>query len=243
MLSVTNVTKRFGDKQALKGVSLTIDRGEIVSLLGANGAGKTTLSSIIAALRPVTSGEIAFEGASIYDDIIWYRQRIGYCSQKATLNAALTLEENLIHDGRYFGLELNFINDRIAELSHSLELAPYLKEYPHVLSGGYQQRFSIARALMHNPALVILDEPTVALDPHIRRKLWDIIIDLKKGGTAILLTTHYLEEAEVLSDKVCVLDQGLVRLIDTPENLMASFQKSNLEEVFLHLLQESQGEG
>jgi ABC-2 type transport system ATP-binding protein len=243
LLSIANVTKRFGKKEALRGVSLTIDKGEIVSLLGANGAGKTTLSSIVASLRPPSSGDLLYEGTSIYHDIVSYRQQVGYCPQQANLNNALTLEENLIRDGRYFGLSLSVIKSRVEELVEVLDIASYLKEYPSVLSGGYRQRFSIARALMHNPSLVILDEPTVALDPHIRHRLWEVIKSLKKQGIAILLTTHYLQEAEVLSDKVCVLDQGQVRLIDTPSNLMASFQKSNLEDVFLHLLQEASQEG
>ena len=119
------------------------------------------------------------------------------------------------------------------------DLAPYADKQTHELSGGYKQRFLIARALLHDPKVIILDEPTVALDPHIRHQLWDIIKGLKASGTTIILTTHYLDEAEVLADRVCILDQGLVKLIDKPENLKKNFQKTNLEAVFLQLLKEN----
>ena len=123
------------------------------------------------------------------------------------------------------------------------QLLKYADAKGSILSGGYKQRFILARTLMHSPKLVILDEPTVALDPHIRRNLWDTIKNLKKDGITILLTTHYLEEAEVLSDRVCILDRGVIKLIDTPENLKTNFSKSNLEDVFIKLLHEEKEEG
>jgi ABC-2 type transport system ATP-binding protein len=238
LLRIVSVTKRYDDHEALKGVSLNLYSGEVVSLLGVNGAGKTTLSSIVATLRPPTSGDIFFGDISIYDDIVTYRRQIGFCPQKPNLNNYLTLRENLQFAGRYFAIPEDQIARRIDELSVSFNLGKYLDKKPEVLSGGYKQRFMLARSVLHQPKLIILDEPTVALDPHIRRQLWDYIKVLKSNNVCILLTTHYLDEAEVLSDRVCVLDQGKVRLVDTPSNLMQLFQKGSLEDVFIHLIEE-----
>jgi ABC-2 type transport system ATP-binding protein len=239
LLSVKNVTKTYpGGIQALKGVSLDIKKGEVFGLLGPNGAGKTTLSSIIASLHPVTSGEVLIESGSIYDDVINYRYSIGLCPQKPNVDLMLTMEENLIFAGRYFGLSETKIKERVAYLSDKFGLNKYLKSKAFMHSGGYKQRFVIARALIHEPRLVILDEPTVGLDPHIRLQLWDFIKNLRNEGVSVLLTTHYLDEAEVLSDRVCILDQGSVVLIDTPDNLKKSYGKDRLEDVFVQMMSE-----
>lgn len=239
LLSVKNVTKTYpGGVQALKGVSLDIKKGEVFGLLGPNGAGKTTLSSIIASLHPVTSGEILIESGSIYNDVINYRYSIGLCPQKPNIDLMLTMEENLVFAGRYFGLSEAKIQERVAYLSRRFGLTAYLKSKASMLSGGYKQRFVIARALIHEPRLVILDEPTVGLDPHIRLQLWDFIKNLRDEGVSVLLTTHYLDEAEVLSDRVCILDKGNVLLIDTPENIKKSYGKGRLEDVFVQMMSE-----
>jgi len=238
LLSIKNIKKRYGTKEALKGVTLDIYKGEILGLLGVNGAGKTTLSSIIATLHPPTEGDIEFEGTSIYNDIASYRFNLGFCPQKPNLNPMLTLEQNLRLSGSYYQLSSEQIEERLKLLVEQFELMPYLHQKASVLSGGYKQRFMIVRSLMHNPKLVLLDEPTVALDPHIRRQLWTKIKELKKSGVTVLLTTHYLDEAEQLSDRVCVLDQGRIKLIDTPENLKADFKMNNLEDVFIALMQQ-----
>ena len=238
LLEIKNIYKKFGTIYALNGVALVLHEGEILSLLGVNGAGKTTLSSIIATLKPPTSGDIIFKEKSIYEDIPAYRMQMSFCPQKPNLNAMLTLEDNLIFSGRYFCMREAAIQERVAYLADRFGLKAYLSRYAHELSGGYKQRFMIARSLMHSPALLILDEPTVALDPHIRQQVWEIIKEIKAMGTTVLLTTHYLDEAEVLSDRVCVLDKGTVRIIDTPANLMSSYNKGRLEDVFIHLAQE-----
>jgi ABC-2 type transport system ATP-binding protein len=214
----------------------------VLSLLGVNGAGKTTLSSIIATLHPPTAGDIEYCGTSIYTDLPNFRRKVGYCPQKPNLNPMLTLEENLIFAGRYYGLTDAEIDIRIQDLTVQLSLKNYLKMKPAVLSGGYKQRFMIARSMIHKPELIIFDEPTVGLDPHIRRQLWDIILALKKEGVTILLTTHYLDEAEKLSDRVCILDKGKILLIDTPDKLMADFKQKNLEDVFIQLLADGKDE-
>jgi ABC-2 type transport system ATP-binding protein len=236
LLKIKNIKKTYPSQQALKGVSLTIYKGEILGLLGVNGAGKTTLSSIIATLHPPTEGDIEFEGRSIYEDVATYRHKIGFCPQRPNLNPELTLEQNLRLSARYYGMADEQITERLGLLVQQFGLQQYLHQKANVLSGGYKQRFMIARALMHNPQLVILDEPTVGLDPHIRRQLWQQIRDLKQLGVTVILTTHYLDEAEQLSDRVCVLDGGLIRLIETPDKLKADFNMKNLEDVFIALM-------
>lgn len=239
-LHINNLYKTYqtssGLFQALKGVSLTINKGEILSLLGVNGAGKSTLSSIIATLHPPTSGTITYNDHSIYEDITTFRLKIGYCPQKPNLHPILTLEQNLLFAGRFYNVESDLLKQRITTLTEQFQLSNYLNERASSLSGGYKQRFMIARSLIHNPEFIILDEPTVGLDPHIRRNLWDIIKNLKAQGITVLITTHYLDEAEKLSDRVCILDKGQVKLIDTPDNLLADFKQNNLEDMFIELL-------
>lgn len=243
LLEIVNLQKQyFRDgkmvKEALKSVSFTINRGEIFSLLGVNGAGKTTLSSIIATLNPPTSGDILFEGRSIYKNLVNYRFQLGFCPQRPNLNPLITLRDNLLFAGRYYGMTEDAIIARLEVLAKQFELTPYMDAYVSMLSGGFKQRFMIARSLIHSPKLLLLDEPTVALDPHIRRQLWESIKCLKHEGVTVILTTHYLDEAEKLSDRVCILDQGVIKLIDTPENLMKDFKQSNLEDVFVALMSE-----
>ncbi len=240
LLSISNVSKTYYSKKvvkkALRGITLDIFSKEVISLLGVNGAGKTTLSSIIASLIPPTSGEVLWEGKSIYSDITNYRHIIGFCPQHQNLDDDLDLEENLTFAGRYYNLPKAEIKKRKEELLEKFELEEYAKYEVGKLSGGYRQRFMIARTLMHNPKLVILDEPTVGLDPQIRRQLWKHILELKEEGITILLTTHYLDEADILSDRVCVIDAGEEKIIGSPKDLKNQWKKQNLEDVFLHLI-------
>lgn len=242
LININNLTKFYRDKKkiikALEGVNLTIYKGEILSLLGVNGAGKTTLSSILATLHPPTSGEVLYNNISIYSNLIAYRKALGFCPQIPNLDAELTVEQNLLFDGYYFLLEKSLIKKRAFELMERFGLTNYAHFSVSALSGGYKQRLSIARALMHSPEFVILDEPTVGLDPDIRRQLWDVIRELKTHGITVLLTTHYLEEAEVLSDRVCILNNGKIMLTETVQNLKSEHKKATLEEVFLKLTKE-----
>lgn len=240
LLKLKNIKKRYGTVQVLNGITLDIYKGEILSLLGVNGAGKTTLSSIIATLHPATEGDIEYNGESIYKNIPDFRLRLGYCPQKPNLNVLLTLEQNLMFAGKFYGVPEDEIAPRVQQLAEQFGLQKYLHEKASMLSGGYKQRFMIARSLIHKPEFIILDEPTVGLDPHIRRNLWEMIKDLKKDGITVLLTTHYLDEAEKLSDRVCILDKGDIKLIDTPDKLLADFQQKNLEDVFIELLKAGQ---
>lgn len=246
-LSLKGITKSFNDGvqviHALKGVDLDIIAGEVLGLLGVNGAGKTTLSGIISTLHPATSGQLLQNGTSIYDNVIQYRTKIGLCPQKPNIDMMLTIEQNLEFTGRYFGMTEAAIKERTAYLLKRFGLEKYAKSKAFILSGGYKQRFLLARTLMHSPQLVILDEPTVGLDPHVRRDIWEIIKGLKKDGVTVILTTHYLDEVEQLADRVCLLDKGVIRLIDTPENLKKAHSQNNLEEVFIKLINECEKEG
>ena len=245
-LTLKNISKIYKDNQrlvhALENVSLDIHEGEIFGLLGVNGAGKTTLSSILATLHPPSAGDILFKGTSIYHDIYSYRKNLGFCPQKQNLDMFLNVRENLIFAGRYFLVPEATIRSRTTFLMEQLELTRYAEFSINQLSGGTKQRVLIARALMHNPKLVIFDEPTVGLDPDIRRKLWHIIKDLKKQGITIILTTHYLDEAEFLSDRVCILNRGKILLIESLKELKARHQMATLEEIFLQLTQEADHE-
>jgi len=242
ILEIKNVTKLYRDKgktiRALNDVSLDLYPGEILGLLGVNGAGKTTLSSIIATLHPPTSGTILFEGHSIYKNIISYRKALGLCPQRQNLDTFLTVRENLVFAGKYFLLSEQEIKERLDILLSQLQLTKYADFSIRALSGGTKQRVLIARALMHNPKIVILDEPTVGLDPDIRRSLWDQILKLKAMGISVILTTHYLDEAEYLSDRICILHEGSIRLIESVKALKEQRGMQTLENIFIELLQE-----
>ncbi len=242
LIQIQNISKIYPSKTnpvvALNDVSMTINRGEVFGLLGVNGAGKTTLSSILATLHPPTSGSILFNGVSIYDDLMTYRRALGFCPQTQNLDMYLTVEQNLLFAGRYFLMPEKEIVDRTKALMEELELTRYASFEVHALSGGNKQRLLIARALMHNPQLVILDEPTVGLDPDIRKKLWHIIRGLKDRGVTVILTTHYLDEAEFLSDRICMLHRGKVILIESVAALKAQHHDNKLEDIFIELVED-----
>jgi ABC-2 type transport system ATP-binding protein len=248
LLEVRSVSKIYFDKKgravkkALQEATFDLRRGEIFGLLGVNGAGKTTLSSILATMHPPSSGSVLWKGKSIYDQLLDYRKIVGMCPQKPNIEKRLNLEENLLFAGRCYGLSKERAAERKDALMTRFELGSYAHSSTDQLSGGYRQRFMIARALMHEPELLILDEPTVGLDPHIRRQIWELIKALKSTDVTVILTTHYLDEAEVLSDRVCLIHDGSIRTIDSPENLKKSHQKNNLEEVFLKFVDDPEAE-
>ncbi len=246
-LSIENVTKIYRSEShpvtALDDVSIIINKGEVFGLLGVNGAGKTTLSSILATLHPPTSGDILFNGVSIYKELMTYRHSLGFCPQTQNLDMFLTVEENLLFAGRYFLMPEQEIKHRTKELLEIFELTRYAFFNVNSLSGGNKQRLLIARALMHNPKLVILDEPTVGLDPEIRKKLWHIVRELKNKGITVILTTHYLDEAEFLSDRICVLHHGKVSLIESLDKLKAEHGENKLEDIFIKLVEDEQRKG
>ncbi len=235
-------TTRKASHTALCDVSFCLSKGEILGLLGVNGAGKTTSACIISTLIPPTSGEVLWKGASIYNQLFSYRRSIGFCPQYLNIDKGLTLQELLLFSGRYFGVDKPTLKTRLDRLIAQFDLEKYRHSLPTTLSGGYKQRFLLARTLVHDPKIVILDEPTVGLDPHVRRHLWQQILELKAMGVSIILTTHYLDEAEALCDRICILDKGRLRLVDTPKNVKAAWKKESLEGVFLALIEEGKDE-
>lgn len=245
LVRIQDVRKYFTHKnkitKALDGVTLDVFGGEIIGLLGVNGAGKTTLSSLLATLHPVTSGDIIYDGQSIYHDLNAFRRVIGYCPQKINLDNDITVEQNLVFAGQYMSVADDVIKERVQLFFDQFGLHKYKDSSPDVLSGGYARRVLIARALMHNPKLVILDEPTVGLDPHVRHQLWETIRELKEHGVTVILTTHYIDEAEFLSDRIVVLDAGKIKLVDTPAGLKTAYDKSRLEDVFVQMMTEEVG--
>jgi len=244
ILQINSLTKTYkGNNRivhALDDVSFSINEGEIFGLLGVNGAGKTTLSSILATLHPPTSGDVLYNGVSIYKDLDEYRMNLGFCPQHQNLDQFLTVEENLYFAGRYFLIPKNILAARVDYLLEHFGLQQYAKFMINELSGGNKQRVLIARALIHNPRIIIFDEPTVGLDPDIRRALWQEIKSLKNMGITIILTTHYLDEAEQLSDRVCFLHKGKIILISSVKELKEQRNKEHLEDIFIDLVKEQQ---
>ena len=235
MLDINKICKQYGNTVILRDVSFSILDGEIIGVLGVNGAGKSTLASIVAGLCVRTSGDIVYHGSSVYSDIYSFKKMVGYCPQKSNLRSAQTLFDNLYYSGLGYGISSSCIIKNIEYIAGMLEIGEYLYQYENILSGGYKQRFMIARSLVHMPKILILDEPTVGMDPAMRISLWNFIKQLKQNGMTIILTTHYLDEAEKLCDRVCFLNRGSVEFIDTPENLLRLTKKDNLENVWLEL--------
>jgi ABC-type multidrug transport system ATPase subunit len=242
LLNISKINKVYTTEkenvEALKNISIDIYEKEIISLLGVNGAGKTTLSSIIATLLKPTCGDIFYNEKSIYEDIVEFRRILGFCPQVQNLDFDLTVKENLIFAGKYYAINNKLIKTRMQYLIEKFDLTRYANFNLNSLSGGYKQRFLIARTLMHDPKLIILDEPTVGLDPQLRRLLWKFILDLKDEGKTVIITTHYLDEADILSDRVCVIHAGKIRALQTPKELKRVWKNESLEEVFLTLINE-----
>ncbi|NGX44586.1 MAG: ABC transporter ATP-binding protein NatA [Candidatus Anoxychlamydiales bacterium] len=246
LLKIDKISKIYTSEkekvEALKNISFDIKEKEILGLLGVNGAGKTTLSSIIATLLKPTSGDILFNDESIFKDVVSFRKILGFCPQIQNLDLDLNVKENLTFAGRYYLLNRKQIKVRIEYLLEKFDLTRYEKFSLNSLSGGYKQRFLIARTLMHDPKLIIMDEPTVGLDPQLRRLLWKYILDLKAEGKTIILTTHYLDEADILADRICVIDAGVIKALEKPSILKERWKSQSLEDVFLELIKEKDKE-
>jgi ABC-2 type transport system ATP-binding protein len=241
IITVKNLVKNYGDFKAVKGISFEVYEGEIFGLLGPNGAGKTTTLEIIETLRDKTSGEIIVDGFNIDTDAASIKQRIGVQLQAAGYYPNLNLSELIELFSGLYGIDRSPM-----EMLEKVNLAEKAKSKYKELSGGQKQRFSIATTLINNPRIVFLDEPTTGLDPQARRNLWDLIREIRDQGTTVVITTHYMDEAEVLCDRVAFVDGGNVIGVDTPDHfidkLVASgFERpkqvklANLEDVFINL--------
>ncbi len=240
IITVKNLVKKYGNFTAVNGISFEVNPGEIFGLLGPNGAGKSTTLEIIETLREKTSGEIWVNGFSIDIAPEAIKKIIGVQLQTAGFYPSLTLTE-LIE--LFVGLYQTAIDP--FELLQKVNLTDKANAKFKELSGGQKQRFSIATTLINKPIIVFLDEPTTGLDPQARRNLWDLIKEIRDNGTTVIITTHYMDEAEVLCDRVAIIDSGEIIAIDTPNALIDALvasgfekvkevKKANLEDVFIH---------
>jgi len=219
-LKVEGLKKSYKKVHALKGISFEIKRGELFSLLGPNGAGKTTTIRILTGLTKTDEGSIFIFGQRLSKNEISAKKLIGYVPQQVSLDVELTVYENLLIHGLLFGMSLREIKERIEELLTLADLADRHSAKVKELSGGMRRRLLIVRALLHKPKILLLDEPTVGLDPHIRRKIWHLIKQIQEKGASILLTTHYMEEAEYLSDRVAFIFNGTILRVGKPKDLI-----------------------
>ncbi|RZK55308.1 MAG: ABC transporter ATP-binding protein [Pedobacter sp.] len=241
IISVKNLVKNYNDFKAVQGLSFDVYENEIFGLLGPNGAGKTTTLEIIETLREKTSGEVWVNGFSVDSQANAIKQIIGVQLQAAGYYPNLNLVELLELFAGLYGSDIDPM-----EMLGKVNLQDKAKAKYKALSGGQKQRFSIATTLINSPKIIFLDEPTTGLDPQARRNLWDLIIEIRNQGTTVVITTHYMDEAEQLCDRVAFVERGQIIALDTPDklidNLIASgferkreVKKANLEDVFISL--------
>ncbi|MDY0040554.1 MAG: ABC transporter ATP-binding protein [Desulforhabdus sp.] len=231
MIRINNLTKHYKAVQALKGVNLEVAAGELFAYLGPNGSGKTTTIRILTGLSRPTSGDAYLHGYHIERDALKVKRQCGLVPQTINLDHELTVYENMDIHGRLFHMPSRERSRRIDELLDYVELKERKESPVKHLSGGMKRRVTVARALMHSPGILFLDEPTVGLDPSIRRRIWSLIKRIQQGGTTIFLTTHYIEEAEFLAERVAFLDEGKIVAVDAPQNLMARLGAWALDEI------------
>jgi lipooligosaccharide transport system ATP-binding protein len=216
----TKLTKRFDDFVAVDGIDFRVEPGEAFGFLGPNGAGKTSTMRMIACVSPVTDGELRVLGLDPAVAGSEIRGRLGAVPQEDTLDLELTVRENLLIYGRYFGLPRPLIRERADELIDFVQLTDRINDKVDELSGGMRRRLTIARALVNRPELVLLDEPTTGLDPQARHLVWERLYQLKRQGVTLVLTTHYMDEAEQLCDRLVIMDGGLIVAEGSPRQLI-----------------------
>lgn len=241
ILNVDGLTKKYGRKTVVKGISFDVKEGEIFGILGPNGAGKTTTLEMLETIRPIDGGNATLDGIDIASNKDKIKSMIGVQPQTPSFEEKTTLVELIQMFSAFYGERVDakkFLKDvQLEEKSNS---------YPEQLSGGQRQRFSIAAALVHGPRVFFLDEPTTGLDPQARRNLWDLIREVRSRGVTVIMTTHYMDEAELLCDRVAVMDNGEIIALDTPKALIKNLLKkgfkkeqqveqANLEDVFIDL--------
>ncbi len=241
IISVKNLKKNYGSFEAVKGISFEVYEGEIFGLLGPNGAGKSTTLEIIETLREKTSGEITVAGMDLDKEPQNIKKIIGVQLQTSGFYPGLNLVELINLFAGLYNKNINAI-----DLLKSVNLEDKAKNKFKEMSGGQKQRFSIATTLINNPKIIFLDEPTTGLDPQARRNLWELIRDIKSKGTTVIITTHYMDEAEQLCDRIAIMDEGKIAELDTPDNMIdkllaTGFEKpkatkaATLEDVFINL--------
>jgi ABC-2 type transport system ATP-binding protein len=233
ILEVNGIVKKYGDFTAVKGISFDIKEGEIFSLLGPNGAGKTTTISMLSTLYTPTAGDATIAGFSITKNPMAVKQVIGVIPQDLALYEDLTARENLVFWGQMYGLGGEALNSRIDEVLEQIGLTEKAKDRVKTYSGGMKRRVNIGIGLLHRPRLLFMDEPTVGIDPQSRRAILDTVRDLNKQGMTVLYTTHYMEEAQELSDRVGIIDHGELIALGTQKELTQ--QVGETETLILHI--------
>jgi len=231
LIRATGLTKLFGEFTAVDGIDFELRRGEAFGFLGPNGAGKSSTMRMIGCVSPPSGGELVILGLNPIKDGPAIRARLGVVPQEDTLDVELTVRENLLIYGRYFGLSRSVIAERTAKLLEFVQLADRADDRVEPLSGGLKRRLTIARSLINDPDILILDEPTTGLDPQARHVVWDRLFRLKQQGVTLILTTHYMDEAEQLCDRLVVMDGGRVVAEGSPRELIDTYSTREVLEL------------
>jgi len=231
LIHARDLVKRFGDFVAVDGIDFDLQRGEAFGFLGPNGAGKTSTMRMIGCVSPVTDGTLTVLGLDPAKDGSKIRARLGVVPQQDTLDMELTVRENVVIYGRYFGLSRKALGERADELLEFVELSERANDRVEPLSGGMKRRLTIARSLVNDPDVLLLDEPTTGLDPQARHVVWDRLYRLKRQGVTLLLTTHYMDEAEQLCDRLVVMDRGKIVAEGSPRDLIAQYATRDVVEL------------
>jgi len=231
LVCARGLTKRFGDFTAVDGIDVDVRRGEAFGFLGPNGAGKSSTMRMIGCVSPVTSGTLRVLGMDPAADGPRIRARLGVVPQEDSLDLELSVRENLLVYGRYFGLSRRVVRERADRLLEFVQLADRADSKVEPLSGGMKRRLTIARSLVNEPELMLLDEPTTGLDPQARHALWDRLFRLKQQGVTLILTTHYMDEAEQLCDRLVVMDKARIVAEGSPRQLIERYSTREVVEV------------
>ena len=234
VIKTNKLTKRFGDFVAADSITFEVQAGEIFGFLGANGAGKTTAMRMLCGLLKPSSGEAAIAGFDIYKQTEHIKKHIGYMSQKFSLYEDLTVRENIVFFGGIYGLTDAQIRDKSEVLIQQLGLGQAAKKLVGSLPLGWKQKLAFSVAVLHEPKIVFLDEPTGGVDPVTRRQFWDLIYDAARRGITVFVTTHYMDEAEYCN-RISMMVDGVIKALDTPANLKKQFSADSMDEVFFEL--------
>ncbi len=234
-ISIDNLTKKFEDVTAVDGLSLSVLKAELFGLLGPNGAGKTTTINILCGLTEPSSGTVKVAGYDVRRESAQAKKLIGVCPQETPVYTYLTGRENIELFGNLHEMPKEKLKERSRKLLSILGLSEDADRRVGKYSGGMKRRLNLIMALVHDPEIAFLDEPTVAMDPQSRHAVWEFIKELKKAGRTVILTTHYMEEAEELCDRVGIIDHGKLIALGSPKDLMTKCSAKNLEEVFIQL--------